>query len=121
MNIWIISVGDLVGTFIGWDSLILASLVSGSAGVMAGTANIIPAELVAVYDAVQAEDLKAARTAWSRVFPLLDAALSTNYFSAVKLALDEVGFAVGGPREPFLPLRGEDAARIRELASVFRS
>lgn len=115
------SYGDLVGTFIGWDSLILASLVSGSAGVMAGTANIIPAELVAVYDAVQAEDLKAARAAWSRVFPLLDAALSTNYISAVKLALDEVGFPVGGPREPFLPLQGEDAARIRELASAFRS
>ena len=51
--------GDLVGTFIGWDSLILSSLVSGAAGVMAGTANVVPAEIVAVYDAVQAGDLDA--------------------------------------------------------------
>src|SRR3954451_16765914 len=53
--------GDLVGTFIGWDSLILSSLLSGAAGVMAGTANVVPAEIVAVHDAVKAGDLQAAR------------------------------------------------------------
>lgn len=70
--------GDLVGTFVGWDSLGLSALVSGAAGVMAGTANVIPAEIVAVYDAVRAGDLDAARAAWLRVFPLLDACLSVN-------------------------------------------
>jgi 4-hydroxy-tetrahydrodipicolinate synthase len=111
--------GDLVGTFVGWDSLILSSLVAGSAGVMAGTANIIPAEIVAVYDAVQAGDLQSARTAWARVYPLLDAALSTNYVAAVKLALEVAGFPAGPTREPILPLGPADGARITELASVF--
>ena len=78
--------GDLVGTFIGWDSLILSSLVSGAAGVMAGTANVVPAEIVAVYDAVQAGDLDAARQTWARIYPLLDAALSVNFIAAVKVA-----------------------------------
>jgi 4-hydroxy-tetrahydrodipicolinate synthase len=112
--------GDLVGTFVGWDSLILSSLVSGAAGVMAGTANVVPAEIVAVYDAVQAGDLQSARQAWARVYPLLDAALSSeNYVAAVKLALNVAGFPAGTTREPVLPLGADDAARITELASAF--
>lgn len=111
--------GDIVGTFVGWDSLILSSLVAGAAGVMAGTANVIPVELVAVHDAVRAGDLAAAREGWARVYPLLDAALSTSYVAAVKAALDAAGFPVGPTREPVLPLEPADAARIAELASAF--
>jgi 4-hydroxy-tetrahydrodipicolinate synthase len=112
--------GDLVGTFVGWDSLILSSLVSGAAGVMAGTANVVPTEIVAVYDAIQAGDLPSARQAWARVYPLLDAALSSdNYVAAVKLALNVAGFPAGSTREPVLPLGADDAARITELASAF--
>ena len=112
--------GDLVGTFIGWDTLILSALLSGAAGVMAGTANAVPAEIVAVHDAVQSGDLDAARQAWARIYPLLDAALSVNYIAAVKVALNAAGFPAGPTREPVLPLDPEDATRITELASVFR-
>lgn len=112
--------GDSIGLFLGWDSLILSALVSGAAGVMAGTANVVPGELVAVYDAVQAGDLETARQAWARVYPLLDAALSMNYGAAVKVALEAVGFPVGSPREPMMPLDPADAARIAELALAFR-
>ncbi len=111
--------GDVVGTFIGWDTLALSSLVAGSAGIMAGTANIIPAEIVAVYDAVQAGDLDAARRAWLRIYPLLDATLSVNYIAAVKTAMRAVGFVVGDPRPPFAALAGAEAARIAELAAAF--
>lgn len=34
--------GDVIGTFIGWDSYLYSALVEGAAGVMAGTANVIP-------------------------------------------------------------------------------
>lgn len=112
--------GDLIGTFIGWDSLILSSLVSGAAGVMAGTANVVPTEIVSVYDAVRAGDLESAQQAWARVYPLLDAALSVNYIAAVKIALDAAGFPAGPTREPVLPLDPADAARISGLAAVFR-
>lgn len=112
--------GDLVGTFVGWDSLILSSLVAGSAGVMAGTANIIPAELVAVYDAIQTADLDEARQAWARVFPLLDAALSMPYVTAVKHAMEAIGHPAGPVREPLLPLAMQEAARISELVTALR-
>lgn len=112
--------GDLVGTFVGWDTLILSSLVAGAAGVMAGTANIIPAEIVAVYDAVQAGDLGEARQAWLRIYPLLDAALAVNYIAAVKTALTAAGYPAGKPREPFAALTGGEAERIVDLAGAFR-
>lgn len=113
--------GDLVSTFVGWDSLMLSSLVSGSAGVMCGTANVIPAELVAVYDAVQSGDAEATAEAWARVYPLLDAALSVPYVQAVKLALEAVGHSAGPVREPLLPLSGADADVITKLAVAFKA
>ena len=58
--------GDVISTFVGWDSLLLSALAEGAAGVMAGTANVVPAELVAVYDAVGAGNLGQAREAWAR-------------------------------------------------------
>ncbi len=113
--------GDVIGTFVGWDSLILSSLVAGSAGVMAGSASAIPAELVAVYDAVQTGNLDTARAAWAKVYPVLDAALSVNYIAAVKVMLETVGFPAGQIREPFSPLSDEDAAHIAELTKALVS
>lgn len=112
--------GDLVSTFVGWDMLILSSLVSGSAGVMAGTANIVPAELVAVYDRVQQDDLDGAREAWARVYPLLDATLSMPYVTAVKAAMDVAGHSAGPVREPLQPLAPAEAEHITRLAEAFR-
>src|SRR5262245_43303223 len=112
--------GDLVSTFVGWDTLMLSALVSGAAGVMAGTANIVPAELVAVYDRVNEGDLDAARVAWAKIYPLLDAALATSYIAAVKAAMAAIGHSVGPVRDPLLPLGPADAARIDQLAAAFR-
>jgi 4-hydroxy-tetrahydrodipicolinate synthase len=44
--------GDVIATFVGWDSLMLAALTEGAAGVMAGTANVMPAQLVSIYRAI---------------------------------------------------------------------
>jgi 4-hydroxy-tetrahydrodipicolinate synthase len=109
--------GDVISTIVGWDSLALAALSDGVAGVMCGTANVIPGELVAVHRAVVANDLLRARTEWERIYPLVDAMLSTNFISAVKAAANARGLEVGEPREPLLPLEGESAARITSLVA----
>jgi 4-hydroxy-tetrahydrodipicolinate synthase len=109
--------GDVVSTFVGWDSLILASLTEGAAGVMAGTGNVIPAELVAVYDAVTAGDFDGARRAWARVYPLIDAIMNENFIAAVKSGMAAVGFPVGVPRAPVAELDPDAAARIAKLAT----
>ena len=109
--------GDVISTFVGWDSLLLSALAEGAAGVMAGTANVVPAELVAVYDAVSAGNLGQAREAWARVYPLIDAIMAQPFIPAVKAGLAGVGFPVGKPRAPVAALDPAAAARIAELAA----
>ncbi|WP_372672783.1 dihydrodipicolinate synthase family protein [Amycolatopsis kentuckyensis] len=110
--------GDVISTFVGWDSLLLASLVEGAAGVMAGTANVVPAELVAVHDAVRAGDLASAREAWARVFPLIDAIMAQPFIPAVRAGLEAAGFPIGKPRAPIAGLAADAAAHIAELVSA---
>ena len=109
--------GDVISTFVGWDSLLLSALAEGAAGVMAGTANVVPTELVAVYDAMSAGNLEQAREAWARVYPLIDAIMAQPFIPAVKEGLAAVGFPVGKPRGPVAALDPAAAARIAELAA----
>ncbi|MDI3389177.1 4-hydroxy-tetrahydrodipicolinate synthase [Streptomyces sp. B-S-A8] len=104
--------GDVISTFIGWDALLLAAVSEGAAGVMAGTANVMPAQLVAVHRALTAGDLAGARELWARIYPLMDTLMSAAFIPAVKAALEEIGLPVGGPREPLLPVDAETRTRI---------
>jgi 4-hydroxy-tetrahydrodipicolinate synthase len=110
--------GDVISTFVGWDSLLLSALAEGAAGVMAGTANVVPAELVAVYDAVNAGDLEGARRAWAQIYPLIDAIMNEPFIAAVKAGMAAVGFPVGAPRAPVAELDPAAAARIAQLAKA---
>jgi 4-hydroxy-tetrahydrodipicolinate synthase len=110
--------GDVISTFIGWDSLLLAALTEGAAGVMAGTANVMPEELVSVCRAVQTGDFDRARAEWARVYPLMDAIMSAPFIPAVKTALQARGVPVGGPRRPILGLDKETEATISSLAAA---
>jgi 4-hydroxy-tetrahydrodipicolinate synthase len=110
--------GDVISTFVGWDSLLLSALAEGAAGVMAGTANVVPAELVAVYDAVSAGDLEGARRAWAQIYPLIDAIMNQPFIAAVKAGMAAVGFPVGMPRAPVAELDPAAAARIAQLAKA---
>ncbi|GAA2866503.1 hypothetical protein GCM10010472_24820 [Pseudonocardia halophobica] len=109
---------DVISTFVGWDSLLLAALAEGAAGVMAGTANVVPRELVAVYDAVSAGDLEGARKTWSQIYPLIEAIMAQPFIAAVKAGLAAVGFPVGAPRPPVAELDPAAAARIAQLAKT---
>ena len=110
--------GDVISTFVGWDSLLLSALAEGAAGVTAGTANVVPAELVAVYDAVSAGDLDGARRAWARIYPLIDAIMNESFIAAVKAGMAAVGFPVGVPRAPVAELDHDASARIAKLAAA---
>ena len=110
--------GDVISTFVGWDSLLLAALTEGAAGVMAGTANVMPAHLVSIHRALRAGDLERARREWTRIYPLMDAIMSAPFIPAVKTALTAVGFPVGSPRPPLLDLDPDTAATISALATA---
>lgn len=110
--------GDVISAFMGWDSLCLAALVEGAAGVVAGTANVIPHELVELHRLVAAGDLTQARSVWDRIFPLVDAMLAVPFIPAVKAACAEAGFPIGSPRDP---VRDLDAAARTEIATLAKS
>lgn len=112
--------GDVISTFVGWDTLLLASLIEGAAGFTAGTANIVPAGLVAVWDAVQGGEIAEARQAWNRVFPVIDAVMQEPFIAAIKGVLDALGVPVGVPRAPLAPLDPATATRINDLVSSVR-
>ncbi|MBN9792555.1 4-hydroxy-tetrahydrodipicolinate synthase [Pseudonocardia sp. TMWB2A] len=110
---------DHVATFVGWDSLIHASLVEGAAGVLAGAANVVPAEIVAVYRAVRDGDHDRALAAWKHVYPVIDALISVPFMPAIKSALASLGHPVGSPRRPVADLTPVQARHIeKRLAAL---
>lgn len=92
--------GDVIGTFIGWDAYIYSALVEGAAGVMAGTGNVVPREIVGVSRAIADGDLAGALAQWKRLYPVIDAMLSQPFIAAVKAGLRLQGEPAGSPRRP---------------------
>lgn len=109
---------DVISTFVGWDALMLAALAEGAAGVMAGTANVVAAQLVSIHAAMSEGDLHRARAEWEQLYPLIDAIMAAPFGPAVKTALGATGFAIGNPRPPASPLEPDVAAAISRLAAA---
>lgn len=103
---------DVIGTFIGWDNFIYSALAEGATGVMAGTANVVPAEIVKVYKLISSGDLAGALVEWNKLYPVLDYLLSNPFIAAIKAGLEIQGIPAGVPRKPTAPL---DAAAIQQL------
>jgi 4-hydroxy-tetrahydrodipicolinate synthase len=92
--------GNEISVFVGWDTLFLAALFEGAAGSVIGAANVVPKELVAVYDAVQAGRFEEARFLWSKLFPIMDSFVSGGYNAGIKGALELIGHSAGPQRAP---------------------
>lgn len=113
--------GDVIGTFIGWDTYIYGALVEGAAGVMAGAANVIPAEIVSVRRKIAAGDLQGAFEEWKPVYRAIDSMLSEPFISAVKAGLRLQSEPAGSPRAPMADVPAETQARIEKALSALRS
>jgi 4-hydroxy-tetrahydrodipicolinate synthase len=109
---------DVIGTFIGWDAYLYSALVEGAAGVMAGTANVVPDEIVAVSKRIAEGDLAGARELWNSVYPVIDALLSVPFIPSVKAGLTLQGLPAGSPRRPTADLSAEDLARVENALAA---
>jgi 4-hydroxy-tetrahydrodipicolinate synthase len=101
-----------IGTFIGWDSYIFSALMEGAVGVMAGTANVVPHEIVSVRRSIAGGDYASALAEWNRIYPVIDAMISIPFIPAVKAALRILGEPVGYPRRPTADLSSNDLSRL---------
>ncbi|MBY4212575.1 4-hydroxy-tetrahydrodipicolinate synthase [Rhodococcus fascians] len=109
---------DVIGTFIGWDSYIYSALAEGAAGVMAGAANVVPDEIVAVSRLISDGDLSAALTQWHSLYPVIDAMISVPFISAVKAGIALRGEPVGSPRRPTADL---SSAQVENIERALRT
>ncbi|WAM12111.1 dihydrodipicolinate synthase family protein [Rhodococcus sp. JS3073] len=109
---------DVIGTFIGWDSYIYSALVEGAAGVMAGAANVVPEQIVAVNRLIADGDLHGALAKWRDLYPVIDAMISVPFISAVKAGLALQGEPVGAPRRPTAEL---PAAQIEQIGRALKT
>lgn len=107
--------GDVLKTFVGWDTLYLAALVEGGAGSVNGAANFVSPQLVQVYNSVQAGDLKAAKATWAEIFPLMQFLVSGGYVAAVKAALQILGYPAGAARAPIGDLPADRRTELEQI------
>ncbi|MFC9359460.1 dihydrodipicolinate synthase family protein [Rhodococcus sp. NPDC057014] len=103
---------DDIKLIMGWDSFSFGALTEGAAGIMAGAANVVPNEIVAVVRAIRDGDLNRALENWLRVFPAIDAMMAIPFTQAVKAGLRLQGLDIGSPRSPLADLEPEAEASL---------
>lgn len=104
---------ESIKTFIGWDVYIYSALAEGAAGVMAGAANVIPQQIVAVHRLIEEGRLGEALTAWNRIYPAIDAMISEPFIAAVKAGMRIQGASAGVPRPPMADVSPDALEGIR--------
>lgn len=102
----------------GRDTMILATLVYGGAGCVAGTANVVPQIVVEIYDKYLAGDIAGALEAQYRL-SLLRNAYSLGSFPVVpKDALNMLGINVGHPVKPIEHVSESNKEKLKEILTA---
>jgi len=102
---------------VGNDASIYATMASGGKGAVAATANVAPAIIVGIYDAVKAGDMKKACELQYKLFPIRMAFDMGSYPVFVKEAMNVMGLPAGPARRPIQPLSPDAKQKIKELLS----
>ena len=105
---------------VGADTVALESFLAGAVGWIAGFANALPEESVALYDAARRGDAATGVAINSRQMPLFGWDVLPVFVQAVKLAMDECGRYGGPTRLPRLPLPEETAMAVKRDTAFAR-
>lgn len=101
-----------------YSQALLPSLVLGADGILSGHGSIIAPLQVALWEAIQEGDLRAAQAVAARLFPLTEvfyAAPFLDMHNRMKEALVMLGrLPAAHVRPPLLPLRDDERARIQQ-------
>ncbi len=93
--------------FVGQESLILPALTMGCAGTICAVANIVPSQVVALYEAFRTGNITEARRCQDALLPLKRLLSAGTFPASVKAAMACVGQPVGSPFPPVQPLSPE--------------
>jgi 4-hydroxy-tetrahydrodipicolinate synthase len=92
----------------------------GVRGWLAGTANVLPRQHVAIVDAANAGDHDRARRLFERLLPWVQHMEAGAYNQKAKLGLRHVGIDCGEVRPPLLPLDPQAAAALIDVLDAAR-
>ncbi|HST62838.1 MAG TPA: 4-hydroxy-tetrahydrodipicolinate synthase [Longimicrobium sp.] len=112
-------VGDRVDLFSGNDDQVVPLMSLGGKGVISVLANVAPAEVSRMAHAFLDGNTVEACALQLRLLPLVTALFRESNPMPVKAGVEMLGFAVGEPRLPLVPVsdavRGEVEAAMRDL------
>ena len=98
----------------GSDTMLIATLMVGGSGAIVGSANLVPALGVAVYDATVAGDWSCARELQRTLFEVVAAAREAGFPAGWKAALALVGVCAPYPAPPAKPVSGDSLVAFRQ-------
>lgn len=110
--------GDRYVLFAGLDDVALEGLVLGARGWVSGLTNVFPRESIALWDAVQRNDLATALKIYRWFMPLLHLDAEHDLVQSIKLAEAVMGRGSERVRMPRMPLQGERRAEVIRLVEA---
>ncbi|EQD52671.1 dihydrodipicolinate synthase [mine drainage metagenome] len=107
--------GSRVARFVGIDDQILEGMAAGASGWVAGLANALPRESVALFEASRTGRQADALARYRWFLPLLRLDADPKFVQLIKLVQQEVGMGSSRVRPPRLELDAEELDRTRRL------
>ncbi len=113
--------GEDVAFFNGSNPLALAAFAAGARGWCTAAPNLIPELNMALYEAVQENDLEKARNLFYRQVDLLKFIVAKGLPRSVKAGLDLLGIGGGGLKSPLQPLSESETEELDRILSAIKS
>ena len=113
--------GEDVAFFNGSNPLALAALSAGARGWCTAAPNLIPELNLALYDAIQQNELDKARTIFYKQVDLLKFMVAKGLPRSIKAGLDLLEIGGGGLKSPIKPLSEREIAELDGILSAIEN
>lgn len=113
--------GEEVAFYNGSNPLALAAFAAGATGWCTAAANLIPELNIALYHAIQQNDLNTARDLFYQQTELLQFIVAKGLPRAIKAGLNLLGENGGHLRSPLKPLTAEETAALEVILQNLKS
>lgn len=110
--------GDTVDFYNGSNPLALSAFAAGATGWCTAAPNLIPELNIALYDAVQNNDLNQAQKLFYKQINLLRFIVEKGLPRAIKSGLQLQGIESGHLRKPLLPLTESETSKLKEILAT---